>query len=47
MTNYDFESRMSFNLSNSNDEASRERISIKKRVLTKKTIIITKKMKNV
>jgi hypothetical protein len=47
MTNYDFESRMIFDSSNSNDEISRERLSIRERVLTKKTVIITKKMKDI
>jgi hypothetical protein len=45
MTNYEFESRMSFESSDSND--SNERLSVKKRMLTQKTIIITKKMKNI
>jgi hypothetical protein len=47
MTNYDFESRMSFDSSNSNDEVSRERLSIRERVLTKKTAIIIEKMRNI
>jgi hypothetical protein len=47
MTNYDFESRMSFDSSNSNDEVSRERLSARERVLTEKTAIITKKMRDI
>jgi hypothetical protein len=47
MTNYDFEPRMSFDSSNSNDEVSRERLSVRERVLTKKTAIITEKMRNI
>jgi hypothetical protein len=47
MINYDFESRMSYDSSNSNDVVSRERLSARERVLTKKTIIITEKMKNI
>jgi hypothetical protein len=43
MIHYDFESRMSFDSSNSNDNASRERLSVMERVLTEKAIIITKK----
>jgi predicted metal-dependent hydrolase len=45
MTNYEFESRMSFDFSNAND--SQKRLSIKKRVLTQKAIIIAKKMRNI
>ncbi len=44
MTNYEFESRMSFESSNSNN--SRERLLAKKWILTQKTEIIAKKMKN-
>jgi hypothetical protein len=47
MTNHDFEFRMSFDSSDSNDNASRERLSVKERVLTEKAIIITEKMKNI
>jgi hypothetical protein len=47
MTNYDFESRMSFDSSNSKDDVSQERLSTKDRVLTQKTTIIAKKMKNI
>ncbi len=47
MTNYDFESRMSYDSSNSNEVISKERLSIRERVLTKKAIIITEKMKNI
>jgi hypothetical protein len=47
MTNYDFESRMSFDSSNSNDDVSQERLSIKERMLTQKAIIIAKKMQNI
>ncbi len=45
MTNYEFESRLSFESSDSND--SNERLSIKKRMLTQKAIIIARKMKNI
>ncbi len=45
MTNYEFESRMSFNSLNAND--SQKRLSVKKRVLTRKTAIIAKKMRNI
>ncbi len=41
MTNYEFESRMSFESSNSNN--SRERLSVKERVLTQRTENIAKK----
>jgi hypothetical protein len=47
MTNYDFESRMSFDSSNSNDNVSQEWLSTKERVLTQKAIIIVEKMKNI
>jgi hypothetical protein len=47
MTNYDFESKMSFDSSNSNDDVFREWLSTKKRVLTQKAVIITKKMKDI
>jgi hypothetical protein len=45
MTNYEFESRMSFDSSDAND--SQKRLSIKERVLTQKAAIIAKKMKNI
>jgi hypothetical protein len=45
MTNYEFESRMSFESSDLND--SNERLSVKERVLTQKAIIIAKKMRNI
>jgi hypothetical protein len=45
MTNYEFESRMSFQSSNSND--LKERLSAKKRVLTQKTENIAEKMRNI
>jgi predicted metal-dependent hydrolase len=47
MINYDFESKMSFDSSNLNDDVFRERLSAKEQVLTQKTIIITKKMRNI
>jgi hypothetical protein len=47
MINYDFESRMSFDSWNSNDDVFRERLSAKERILTQKAVIITKKMKNI
>jgi hypothetical protein len=47
MTNYDFESRMSFDSLNSNNDVFRERLSVKERVLTQKAIIIAKKIKNI
>jgi predicted metal-dependent hydrolase len=47
MTNYDFESRMSFDSSNSNDDVFRERLSAKERILTQKAAIITKKMRDI
>jgi hypothetical protein len=47
MTNYDFESRMSFDSSNSNDDVFRERLSARERILTQKAAIITKKMRNI
>ncbi len=47
MTNYDFESKMSFDSSNSNDDFFRERFSAKEWILTQKTVIITKKMRNI
>jgi hypothetical protein len=46
MTNYEYESRMSFDSSNSSNVA-RERLSIKKRVLTQKDASIIEKMKNI
>jgi hypothetical protein len=45
MINYEFESRMSFELSNSNN--SRKRLSVKEQVLTQKAENIAKKMKNI
>ncbi len=45
MTNYEFESRMSFNSSDAKD--SQKRLSIKERVLTQKAAIIVKKMRNI
>ncbi len=45
MTNYEFESRMSFESSDSND--SNEQLSIKERMLTQKAIIIAKKMRDI
>jgi hypothetical protein len=47
MTNYDFESKMSFDSSNSNYDVFQERLSTKKRILTQKAVIIMKKMKNI
>jgi hypothetical protein len=47
MINYDFKSRISYNSSNSNEVVSREWLSARERVLTKKVVIITKKMKNI
>jgi hypothetical protein len=47
MTNYDFESRMSFDSSNLNDDVSQERLSTKKQMLTQKAAIIAKKMRNI
>jgi hypothetical protein len=47
MTNYDFESRMSFDSSDSNNNVSQKRLSIRKRVLTQKVNIIAEKMKNI
>ncbi len=44
MTNYDFNSRMSFD---SSDIETAERLSIRERVLKQKTSIITKKMKDI
>jgi hypothetical protein len=44
MTNYEFESRMSFNSLNIE---TNERLSDKKRILTQKTTIIVEKMKNI
>jgi hypothetical protein len=46
MTNYEYESRMSFDSSNSSNVA-RERLSIKKRVLTQKDASIVEKMKDI
>jgi hypothetical protein len=46
MTNYEYESRMSFDSSNSANVAQ-ERLSIKKRVLTQKDASIVEKMKNI
>jgi hypothetical protein len=45
MTNYEFESRMNFDSSDANN--SQKRLSIKKRVLTQKAVIIAKKIKNI
>ncbi len=45
MTNYEFESRISFQSSDSND--LRERLSAKERVLTQKTENIAEKMRNI
>jgi hypothetical protein len=45
MTNYEFESRMSFDSSDSND--SKKRLSAKERILTQKAANITDKMKNI
>jgi hypothetical protein len=47
MTNYDFESRMSFDSSDSNNDVFQERLSIKERVLTQKANIIAQKMRNI
>jgi hypothetical protein len=44
MTNYDFNSRMSFD---SLDIETMKRLSIKERLLTQKTSTITKKMKDI
>jgi hypothetical protein len=46
MTNYEYESRMSFDSSNSSNVA-RERLSIRERVLTQKDAFIVEKMKNI
>jgi hypothetical protein len=46
MTNYDFESRMSFHSSDSNN-ASQDRLSAKERILTQKADTIIEKMKNI
>jgi hypothetical protein len=45
MTNYEFESRMSFDSSDSND--SKKRLSARERILTQKTANIIDKMKNI
>jgi hypothetical protein len=47
MTNYDFESKMSFDSSNSNDDVSRERLSARERVLMQKAAIIEEKMRDI
>jgi hypothetical protein len=44
---YDFESRMNYDSSKSNKIISKEWLSARERVLTKKAVIITKKMKNI
>jgi hypothetical protein len=46
MTNYEYESHMSFNSSNSSNVA-RERLSIKERILTQKNAFIVEKMKDI
>ncbi len=46
MTNYKYESRMSFDSSNLSN-VSPERLSIKERVLTQKIVNIVSKMKNI
>jgi hypothetical protein len=46
MTNYEFESRMSFDSSDSNDVA-RERLSVRERVLTQKAVDTIDKMKSI
>jgi hypothetical protein len=46
MTNYEYESRMSFDSSNSKNVA-RERLSIRKRILTQKNVSIVEKMKDI
>jgi hypothetical protein len=46
MTNYEFESRMSFDFSDF-DVNIIDRLSIKKRVLTQKANTIAEKMKNI
>jgi hypothetical protein len=46
MINYEYESRMSFDSSNSKNVA-RERLSIRKRILTRKDVFIVEKMKNI
>ncbi len=46
MTNYDFESKMSFDSSNSND-IFRERLFARERILTQKAANMIKKMKNI
>jgi hypothetical protein len=43
VTNYEFESRMSF----ANSNSSRERLSARKRVLTQRTEYIAKKIKDI
>jgi hypothetical protein len=47
MINYDFESRMSFDSFDLNDDVYRERSSTKERVLTQKANIIAEKMRNI
>jgi hypothetical protein len=47
MTNYDFELRMSFDSSNSNDDVSRERLLAKERILMQKAVIIEEKMRDI
>jgi hypothetical protein len=47
MINYDFESRMSFDSFDLNDDVYRERSSAKERVLTQKANIIAKKMRDI
>jgi hypothetical protein len=46
MTNYEYESRMSFDSSNSAN-VTQERLSIKKRVLTQKDAFIVEKIKDI
>jgi hypothetical protein len=47
MSNYDFESRMSFDSLNSNNDVSRERLSVREWILTQKAVDIVKKMRNI
>jgi hypothetical protein len=47
MANYGFESRMSFDSSDSKDDVSQERLSARERVLTQKAAIIAEKMKDI
>jgi hypothetical protein len=46
MTNYEYESCMNFDSSNS-ENVARKQLSIKKRVLTQKNVYIVEKIKNI